>query len=120
MILEFPSEDASLAAFLHARAFTASPRRLALDIAVGAVALAAAAWQRPHGWVIIASAAACFAMYGTWAIAERKLEMQGDSLSRSSEFAWTLLRAVAALIGLSAALLCTFAIAATAMGSWTL
>lgn len=110
--------DISLAEFLHARARASAVRRLALDAIGGGVIAGVAAWARPVGWSITASAASCFAMYGVWAIAERHVDGSRRDAPAYTEFAWFVLRSGAALLGVAACLLLVMALLGVALGTW--
>lgn len=118
MILDSVPPNASLGVILHARAVAASPRRLVLDVAIGAIVAAAAAWARPFGWITLASAGLCFACYGLWALAERELETGPELMSQSKETALSLLRVVAAVGGLAVLLVMTFSLIWVMFGGW--
>ena len=103
--------DIGLPELLSDRARAASARRLWLDLALGsAVALAAALW-RPMAWQTLLCAALCFAAYGAWGMADRRLRAarQADPLelalhgSRVPPSLWRAVRGASALIGTLAA-----------------
>jgi hypothetical protein len=118
MILNSLPQNASLGSFLHARAFAAHTRRLVLDVAVGSLVAVAAAWVRPSGWVMIACIGGCFAMYGLWALAERRLEDERLVMSRGPEVLWEIVRGGAALLGIASVLLLMFSAVAATLGTW--
>ena len=68
--------------------------------------------------MILASAAACFAMYGVWAAAERRLQAESRDVPVFIEFAWYAMRACAAGIGLAAFMTFIFGLLGTALGTW--
>lgn len=116
----------TLPEFLRARALASAPRRLALDILLGAAVAAVAGWARPPGWVPLVSAGLAFALYGTWAVAERQLqpplvppaEPMAASRRAALDYLWFLLRALAAVGGLLAFALCLFALLGLSLGTW--
>jgi hypothetical protein len=108
----------TLPEFLRARARASTPRRLAFDVAGGAVIAAAALWARPTGWAVLASAASCFAMYGLWAVAERHVAA-GSRVGRPfTAYAWFMLRTGAAGLGMAAFLALVFVLLGLALGTW--
>lgn len=110
--------DASLADFLRARAVTAAPSRLALDLIGGALVAGATLWARPGGWTVLASAGFCFSTYGLWAIAERRLQAGSRGMPVLIEFAWLAARISAAGLGLAALFVFLFALLGLALGRW--
>jgi hypothetical protein len=110
--------DASLADFLHTRALSAAPRRLALDLIGGALVAAAALWARPAGWTVLASAGSCFSMFGLWAISERRLPTDSRDIPAHIEFGWLALRTSAAGLGVAALFAFLFALLGFALGTW--
>lgn len=109
--------NASLAELLSARARRTPHDRLVIDLAGGAVVVAVAAWARPSGWLTIASAAACLAMYGLWALAELRLQPLPWPETAPHESAWRAVRGVAAAVGIGAFVLFLFAALGIALGS---
>lgn len=118
MILDSVPPNATLSSMLHARAVAATPRRLALDIVLGTAVAAFAAWARMFGWITLLCAGLCFACYGIWAVAERQLETGPSSISVAREYAFTLLRGIAALGGMSALLVMSFSLISVMLGHW--
>ena len=110
--------DASLADFLRARALSAAPRRLALNLVGGALVAGAALWARPAGWTVLASAGSCFAMYGVWAVSERRLQMDSRDIPVLIEFGWLAVRISAAGLGVAALFAFLFALLGFALGTW--
>lgn len=108
--------NASLAELLSARAHRTPRDRLALDVIGGVMIAAAALWARPSGWVIVAAAAGCFAFYGIWALAERRLLLQPRTEREPLESLWRAVQGAAALLGLSAFVLLLFAALGVALG----
>lgn len=108
--------NASLAELLSARARRTPRDRLALDIVGGLCIAAAAVWARPDGWLAVAAAAACFAGYGVWALAElRLLRDTGTAPERGTQL-WSALQGAAAVAGLGAFVLLLFAMLGLGLG----
>ena len=113
--------DARLPELLVARARGASDGRLALDLAGGLVAAGAALAWRPSGWLVLLSAALCFAAFGAWGIADREARERPGAGGRSPISPVSLLRgarALAALVGAAAVVTLLFATLALALGTW--
>jgi len=114
--------DARLPELLAARARGASDGRLALDLAGGLVAAAVALAWRPSGWLVLLSAALCFAAFGAWGIADREARERPRASGRSLISLISLLRgvrALAAVVGAMAVVTLLFATLALALGTWT-
>ena len=118
MVLSADRADASLLEFLARRARLASTRRLAADVAVGAVVLVSAG--RLDSWLRLAvsMAAVCVIVYGGWGFVER-------ARARLRSHRWPqvvgALDAVAALLaigGVLAAILAILSVWALALGTW--
>lgn len=118
MIQHAVPPNATLGFLLHARALSAPAVRLVLDLVLGGVAAAGALWFRPVGWVQLASAGLCFAMYGAWAFAERHLEATTAEFARAEELAWGALRGSTAVVGLLAAVTLACSVAGALLGTW--
>lgn len=110
--------DASLADFLRARALSAAPRRLALDLIGGALVAGVALWARPAGWTVLVSAGSCFSMYGLWAVSERRLHSDSRGIPVLIEFGWLAVRTSAAGLGVAALFAFLFALLGLALGTW--
>ena len=103
--------DIGLPELLSDRARAASARRLALDLALGAAVAVAAALWRPIAWQTLLCAALCFAAYGAWGMADRRVRaaQAADALalalhgSRVAPSLWRAVRSASALIGTLAA-----------------
>lgn len=108
----------TLPEFLRSRARASSPRRLAYDLVGGSATAVTALWAKPPGWAVLVSAAACFAMYGAWAIAERHVENPGRDGHALTEYGWFLLRTSAAGFGVAAFLTFVFLLLGFALGTW--
>ena len=118
--------DAGLAELLALRARSASRRRLTLDVVLGlSVALVMALW-RPVAWPVPFSAALCFAAFGVWAAADRRLVAlvahARTELTLHPPAAplalWRTVRALAAAVGVAAAIVLVLASLHGIMGSW--
>ena len=118
MILDSIPPNASLASILHARAVGAAPRRLVLDVVIGSLVAGGAAWARMFGWITLMCAGLCFACYGLWAFAERRLETGPELMPRLAELVWNVVRVVAALAGLAALLVMAFSLVSVLLGHW--
>lgn len=118
MILDSVPPNASLGSILHARAVAASPRRLMLDVAIGSAVAGASAWAHTFGWITLTCAGLCFAFYGIWAFAERRLETGPELMSQSEEMGFSALRVVAAVCGLSSLLVMAFSLVSATLGTW--
>jgi hypothetical protein len=104
--------DAGLPELLSERARAASPRRLGLDVALGAAAAVAVALWRPAAWTSLLCAALCFVAFGAWGMADRRLRAaavrDADPLDRALRAAprdvplWRALRGTATLLGVLA------------------
>lgn len=112
---ELPS-NASLAELLSARARRTPRDRLALDVIGGLLVAAAAAWARPSGWVVVVAAAACFAAYGVWGLAEVHLLPRPWPEQVTRAPLWRAVQTVAALVGVAAFVLLLFAALGVALG----
>lgn len=109
--------NASLAELLGARARRTPMDRLVIDVVGGALVAAVALWARPAGSVFLAAVGLCFAGYGAWAIAERRLEPRPWPERIPGERGWRVLHTVAAVIGLAAFVLVLFAALGLALGT---
>lgn len=108
----------TLPEFLRAHAQGSTTRRLAFDMIGGTAIAVAAAWAKPVGWAVLASAASCVAMYGVWAVAERHVEAGARDGRAVTEYAWFVLRTSAAGIGIAAFLALVFVMLGLALGTW--
>jgi hypothetical protein len=99
MVNSAPRPDASLPELLAARAHGASDARLALDVALGLLAAAAAGLWRPTGWIVMLSAALCFAAFGAWGIAERELGERVDDGDAPQRRLLRVQRSIAVAVG---------------------
>lgn len=112
------NKDAGLAELLGARALRASPARLSVDIVIGTLVIAVAAWTRPASWLLLVSAGACLCAYGAWAFATRRLHAESWRLSPATEQRWRVLHAAAAFIGLAAFVLLLLSLLGMMLGTW--
>jgi hypothetical protein len=113
-----PTDSAhpSLAELLTSRARRASDLRLALDVAVGIVAVGVAAIWRPAGWLMLAAAGLCVGAFGAWGITDRELRerAEGTTVARSLRVA----RRLAVALGTLAAVALLLTLCALALGTW--
>ena len=117
MVPSASDPEVSLAQVLGARARNASPSRLSLDIFGGVAIAGTAVWARPWGWSVLASAAACFAAYGVWALAERELRDEMAQGPVIEERALHAVRAAAAIVGCGAFAALLFSLLGIALGT---
>lgn len=114
--------DRTLPESLAAHARAVSARRLAFDVFGGALAVVIGGLWRPRGWPAVVAAGLCFAAFGVWALAERRLAApDGRPTSAQHDgrvLAWRALRGAAAVVGGSAALLLGFALLFGVLGTW--
>lgn len=108
--------ERGLAEFLDARARNASDARIAIDIAVGSVAVIVATGLRPGWWPVLTAAGLTLASFGCWAIAGRALE--GTAHSPRARFALEISRKILAVAGVAAALGTGFLVWTMLMGTW--
>lgn len=108
--------ETGLADFLKARARNASVGRIAIDIAVGTVAVIVAAGLRPAWWPVLAAAGLTLALFGCWAIAGRALE--GGAHSPRARLALEILHNFLAVVGVAAAIGTGFLVWTVLMGTW--
>lgn len=94
--------DATLAEVLSYRARNTPQSRLVIDIAGGVAVSVAAVWAQPAGWLTLASAAVCFAAYGTWGSVEQTLATLTAPIGDGTMRRWRLLQQVVAVLGLGA------------------
>jgi hypothetical protein len=102
--------DETLADVLGSRAERTPTTRLLLDAAGGVLIAAAAIWARPLGWIILAAVATCFACYGAWALAHRRLR------TAATPGAWPLIARLAGGLGVATFVFLLFAILGVALG----
>ena len=118
MVLSALRPEASLAEFLAHRARSASVRRLSMDIVAGVLGLGAVWLWRPHGWLVLASIAACFSTYGAWGLADRARQDPPNPGSRLLHTSMNALCAVMAVAGVIAAATLLLSVWAIALGTW--
>jgi len=101
MILTLLPPDATLADILRDRARRTPLDRLAIDVVGGGLVLAACAWARFPAWSLLASAAACFVGYGSWAIADRRLMPLPWPAENERVLLWRAVRGVGSVVGIA-------------------
>ncbi len=112
-------QNASMAAFLHARAVASTHRRIVADIVLGVTVVILALSLRPPAWVFIAGIGACFASYGLWAIAERTLSIDRKvALGTRKRSALVALRGLMTVVGVIALMILVAAVVAGGLGTW--
>src|SRR5262245_11279027 len=99
MVESAVAPNATLAEVLRARAGRTPADRLVLDVVGGLLIIAVAVWAQPAGWVVIVSAAACFASYGSWAIAEKHLAPTTIEAAPVPSNGWAVVHAIASILG---------------------
>ena len=118
MVLSALKPDASLFEFLASRARSASIHRLSIDVAVGVAGAWAATQWRPFAWVVLTSAALCFAAYGGWGLMDRA---RTGTVARRHGLLVGAIEAVAALlaaVGVLAAAGVLLGLWAIGLGTW--
>lgn len=108
--------DETLADVLGARARRTPTDRLALDAIGGLLIGAAAIWARPKGWFPLLAAASCFACYGCWAFAERRLNPATEATASATGPGWRVVWQVTAVLGLLAFVTLLFALLGVGLG----
>ena len=108
--------DETLADVLGARARRTPRLRLLLDVIGGVLIAAAAIWEQPPGWAVLAAAAGCFACYGCWAFSERHLHPSPDASPTTARRAWKALWHASAALGLLAFVLLLLVFLSVALG----
>jgi hypothetical protein len=118
MVLSALRPDAGLFEYLAHRARSATVRRLAIDVAVGAGALVAALRWHHAVHLVVASAAALLASYGAWGLLDR---VRASYATRLGPRAAGLVEALCALCAAFGALCVAgilLAVWALALGTW--
>jgi hypothetical protein len=118
MVLSALRPDAGLFEFLAHRARSATVRRLALDVVLGATAIASVLILRPAASLFIASAATVFLSYGAWGLLDRgrsRLSSKGWSRTASALDGLGALSALLGVLGAGGVLLAVWALA---LGTW--
>ena len=110
--------EQSLGEALVERAHRASIRRLTLDISGGLLAFGIIAALRPEGWGVLASAALCFATFGTWGAADRLLNSPHRITNKAIAASLLILRPLAIVVGAGSALVILFGSLEIAMGTF--
>lgn len=111
-------QDNSLGDALVQYSRRASMRRLTLDVTGGLLTVVLAAAWRPPGWIVLVSAALCFAAFGAWALADRVLDPPGRLSNRAIAASLLILRTVAIAVGMAAYLILVFGSLEIAMGTF--
>ena len=111
-------QDNSLGDALVQHSRRASIRRLTLDVGGGLLTAALAAAWTPPGWIVLVSAALCFAAFGAWALADRLLDPPGRVSNSAVTATLLILRPVAIAVGMAAVLILVFGSLEIAMGTF--
>jgi hypothetical protein len=118
--------DAGLAELLTLRARRATPRRLTLDVVGGLIAATVVAVWRPFAWPALLGAALCFAAFGAWAAADRRLA-SAEARARAElrvprpvmePALWRAARGLSAVVGVASAVLLVFTSLFGVIGRW--
>ena len=118
MVLSVLRPDAGLFEFLAHRARSATVRRLGLDVAIGATAVASVLKWHPTASLVIASAATVLFSYGAWGLLDRsRSSLSSKGWSRTAN-ALDALGALSELLGVLAAGGVLLAVWALALGTW--
>jgi len=118
MVLSALRPDAGLLEFLAHRARSATVRRLALDVALGATAVASVFILHPATSLLIASAATVFLSYGAWGLLDRGRSILSSRGSPRAASALDALGTLSALLGVLGAAGVLLAVWALALGTW--
>jgi hypothetical protein len=103
---------------LASRARATSDGALVLVVLVGFTATIVLAVWRPAAWMVLGSLGVCVAAFGGWGIADRELVERGGTGSRATVKALRVVRLLACLVGVGAALVAAFRVLGTALGTW--
>lgn len=118
MVLSALRPDAGLFEFLAHRARSASVRRLGLDVAVGATAVASVFRWHLMAPLVIASAATVLFSYGAWGLLDRGRSSLSNRGWPRTASALDALGALSALLGVLATGGVLLAVWAIALGTW--
>jgi len=118
MVLSALRPDAGLLEFLAHRARSATVRRLGLDVALGATAIAFVLILHPAASLFVASAATVFLSYGAWGLLDRGRSILSGRGSPRAASALEGLGALSALLGVLGAAGALLAVWALALGTW--
>jgi hypothetical protein len=118
MVLSVLRPDAGLFEFLAHRARSATVRRLGLDVALGATAVAAVFTSHPPASLFIASAATVLFSYGAWGLLDRGRSILSAKAWSGTASALDALGALSALLGVLAAGGVLLAVWGAALGTW--
>ena len=110
------ASELSLPAFLKSRARRATDSRLAVDFAVGSVAVIVALALRPGWWQPLAGAGLVLFFFGSWAVLDRVIEDGHPSPPLLA--AIRVARGLSAALGVAAALGAAFILWTMLMGTW--
>ena len=110
------SAEPTLRELLVARARHASDGRLVADVIGGGLVATLVLFWRPAGWLPLLAAACCFVVFGIWGISDRVLREQTAPDRWTATL--TLVRFVAAVIGVVAATTLLFSLWGLALGTW--
>ena len=108
--------EPTLRELLVARARHASDGRLVADVIGGGLVGTLVLFWRPAGWLPLLAAACCFVAFGIWGISDRVLREQ-PAPDRWT-MALTVVRIVAAVIGIIGAATLLFGLWGLALGTW--
>lgn len=115
------ADERSLGAFLVARARRTSDLRLAADAGGGLVVGLVCALLRPPFWLPLTALGCAIAAYGVWAILDRELGEEAGRRSPAQRRALVGARALAAILGVAAAVAAGLTLFFIALGeSWQL
>jgi len=118
MVLSALRPDAGLFEYLAHRARSATVRRLAIDVAVGAGALVAALRWHHAVHLVVASAAAFLAAYGAWGLLDRARSSYANRLGPRATGLVDALCALCAAVGVLSVAGILLAVWALALGTW--
>jgi hypothetical protein len=109
--------EPTLGQMLAERARRVSDARLVVDSAGGIVGALIVGLVRPRGWLLLLSAALCFAAFGAWGITDRELADRQAAGAAPAMSALVAGRWAAALIGGAAFLMLVFTFLGIALGT---
>lgn len=112
------SSDESLRSVLAERARAASDGRLILDVAAGLLVVLALAIWHPRAWVIPLSMGVTLAAYGAWGLVDREIAERAAAGNGRFVRALRILRGVALVVGVLAAVVACFAVLGIGLGEW--
>lgn len=118
MVSDHVPDNATLAEVMHRYALQAPPRQLGAEVGVGLVLVSAALWIRPDAWIVLLAIGCALAMLGVWAWADRAADVAEANETHGRSLTYRLVRTLAAIVGVSAALVTAFAGLAAMLGTW--